>query len=46
MESYQIENCVTMACSAAIVIGLYALGAGAHSFWGLSLLLNINIPKG
>lgn len=36
-----LENIVTLAATAAIVLGLYYMGAGGHSFWGLLLLLNI-----
>jgi hypothetical protein len=37
-----IENMVTVASTAALVLGLYAMGAGAHAGWGLILLININ----
>lgn len=36
-----INNVVTIIATVAIVLGLYAMGAGAASLWGLLLLLNI-----
>lgn len=45
MSDWQKENVATMAISAALVLGLYAMGAGGNSFWGLSLLLNLSYPK-
>lgn len=44
MPSWQIENCITQACIVILVLGLYAMGAGGHSFWAMLLLLNINYP--
>ena len=44
MSSWQIENCITLACILILVLGLYAMGAGGHSFWAMLLLLNINSP--
>lgn len=41
-----VENMVTLAVCGAVVIGLYAMGAGAWSFWGLVVLLNLNTPRG
>lgn len=39
------ENAITVA-AAALCIGLVALGTGSlHCFWGLLLLLNLNIAK-
>lgn len=46
MRGWQIENCVTIVATVALVLGALALGAGAHSFWGLLILLNINSPAG
>lgn len=40
-----IENVATMIATAAIVLGLYYMGAGAWSFLGFLLLLNMNYPK-
>jgi hypothetical protein len=40
-----IENMVTIAATAALVLGLYWLGAGAHAGWGFLLLVNINTPS-
>jgi hypothetical protein len=37
-----IENIVTMVATAALVLGLYAMGAGGYAFFGLLLLTNIN----
>jgi hypothetical protein len=39
------ENIVTMAFTAAVVLGLYAMGAGAHAGWGFLLLINLNSPN-
>jgi len=39
-----IENCVTIGATAALVLGLYALGADLYAFLGLLLLLNLNRP--
>ena len=44
MKWWQIENCITLACIVILVLGLYAMGAGGHSFWAMLLLLNINFP--
>lgn len=40
-----IENCVTLACSAATVLGLYAMSSSWHSLWGLVMLCNISVVK-
>jgi len=45
MSAYMQENVATMAISAALTLGLYWLGAGNHSFWGLVLLLNLNYVR-
>lgn len=45
MSDWRKENVATMACTVALVLGLYALGAGGDSFLGLALLLNLNHPK-
>jgi fatty acid desaturase len=45
MQGRQIENCVTVIATAALVLGAMALGAGGHSWWGLLLLLNLNYTK-
>lgn len=37
-----IENCITLLITAALILGLYKMGAGGWSFWGLVLLMNIN----
>ena len=44
MKWWQIENYITLACIVILVLGLYAMGAGGHSFWAIVLLLNINFP--
>lgn len=40
-----IENIVTLAACAAIILGFYAMGAGLHSYWGLVVLGNLNYFK-
>lgn len=45
MTSWQIENYVTLVCIVILVLGLYAMGAGGHSFWAMLLLLNMNYPR-
>ena len=37
-----IENCATMAATAAIVLGLWTMGAGGWSLFGFALLGNMN----
>lgn len=44
MESWRIENCVTMALTVALVLGLYAMSNSWHALWGLVMLANINNP--
>lgn len=38
-----VENCVTVVATAALVLGLYALGAGGWSAGGFLLLANLNL---
>lgn len=45
MSEWRKENIYTMAICAALVFGLYFIGAGGHSFWGLLILLNLNYLK-
>lgn len=40
-----IENIATMAFTAAIVLGLYYMGAGWLSLSGFILLFNMNNPR-
>lgn len=40
-----IENIATLIITAVTVLGLYWMGAGAWSFWGLVILLNVNTVK-
>jgi len=42
METWRLENMVTLICTAALVLGLYAMSGSWHSYWGLLMLLNIN----
>jgi hypothetical protein len=44
MQGWQWENVATLAICGATIVGLYALGAGGHSFWPLLMLLNISYP--
>ncbi len=37
-----IENMVTITVAGAAIVGLYALGAGGHSFWALLFMVNLN----
>lgn len=46
MESYRIENCVTLVCIVALVLGLYAMSGSWHALWGLILMLNLNASDG
>lgn len=39
-----IENIVTILLTAAVVLGLYWMGAGGWSFLGLLFLINLNSP--
>lgn len=45
MESWRIENCVTLVVTGVVVLGLYAMSGSWHSLWGLLLLLNMNYAK-
>lgn len=40
------ENKVIYVCVTAMVLGLYAMGAGGDCFWGLILLLFVKIGSG
>ena len=40
-----VENIVTLLVCAAIVLGLFYMGAGAHAGWGFLALLNLNTIK-
>ena len=40
-----LENIVTMICTTILVLGLYAMGAGGWSLFGLLLLMNMNGPS-
>lgn len=44
MRGWQIENFVTMAITAVLILGLYYMSHSMHSLWGLLLLLNLNYP--
>jgi hypothetical protein len=37
-----VENCVTVASTAALVLGLFYMGAGGHAGWGFLLLANLS----
>lgn len=37
-----MENCVTVICTAFLILGLYFISESFHSLWGLLLLSNIN----
>jgi hypothetical protein len=37
-----IENIATIAGMVALILGLYAMGAGGWSLWGFVLLANLN----
>ncbi len=37
-----LENIVTLLATAAIVLGLYAMGAGSAAMWGFLVLFNLN----
>ena len=43
--SYRTENAVTLVCTAALILGLYAMSHSFHSLWGALLLLNLNYVK-
>jgi hypothetical protein len=40
-----LENCITLICTALIVLGLYYMSGSFHSLWGLLLFMNINHVK-
>ncbi|WP_158255417.1 hypothetical protein [Rhodopseudomonas palustris] len=40
-----IENIVTISAAAAVVLGLYYMGAGGWAASGFLLLLNLNGPN-
>jgi len=42
MSGRQKENIATLILTAVLVLGLYAMGAGGLSLWGLLPLLNLN----
>ncbi len=42
MSDWRIENRYTIGFTTVLVLGLYALGAGGYSLFGLLLLLNLN----
>lgn len=42
MMRYVVENIATMVCTTALVLGLYAMGAGGYCLFGFVLLLNMN----
>jgi membrane-bound ClpP family serine protease len=37
-----IENVATILGTTAIILGLYAMGAGGNCAWGALLMLNLN----
>jgi hypothetical protein len=37
-----VENIVTIIVTAALILGLYWMGAGGWSLWGLLLMGNLN----
>lgn len=41
-----IQNIVVLLSTAALVLGLFAMGAGGWSFWGLATLCLGLMPKG
>ena len=45
MDGYQIENIATLVVCGATMVGLYAAGAGGHSFWALLMLINMNTGR-
>ena len=42
MTDWRIENCVTMICAVALVLGLFAMSGSWHSLWGLLVMFNLN----
>lgn len=45
MSEWRKENIATMAITAVLVLGLWSMDAGGHAFWGMVMLLNLNLPK-
>lgn len=41
----RVENCITLALAAIVIVGCYAFGAGASSWTGLLFLLNLNTTR-
>lgn len=37
-----IENCIIYVCTAAMVLGLYAMSSSFHSLWALVMLSFVN----
>jgi hypothetical protein len=44
--NWRTENIVTLICTTALILGLYAMSGSFHSFWAGLLLLNMNYVKG
>lgn len=44
MESWRIENCVTIVATVALILGLYALSNSWYSLFGFGLMMNVNSP--
>ena len=42
---WRIENIVTLVCTVALVLGLYAMSDSWHALWGLLLMGNINYQR-
>lgn len=40
-----VENCITIIATAALVLGLYSLGAGGWAAGGFLLMINLNFPS-
>lgn len=45
MEAWRKENNTIYVCTAATVVGLWAMGAGPLSFFGFAFFLFVNIPR-
>lgn len=45
MEGWRLENVAVYVCTTALVLGLYAMGMGGQSFWGMLLLLWVNSER-
>ena len=43
-DEWRKENIATLAITGLTMCGLYALGAGGHSFWPIFFLLNLSYP--